>query len=468
MASTDSCNQNDVDGSQSVPLSDEIIEYERGSGLLGLEDVQRYNKGGNHPVHLDDILDGRFEVVHRLGNGGFGIVWLCRDIAAGKWRAVKIMAADQSLSETEEKVFSRLRERCTPEELEDNHIMIPLEEFWLEGPNGRHRCQVMPVCGWKVSSWRLSQMGYKPGTDENSRDACRQIIKSLNFLHSHGICHGDFRPENILMKLEGIDELDKDELLDIMEEPECYEVVTESGKPPGPRAPEYCVQPLDGWWCKKFSTNSIVVIDFGEAFFMESPPETTGITSLYAAPEILFRGTGLPGPHSDIWALACTIFEVRTDCPLFASVIGGFGLPVRAIESWLGSLPPVYQWAFSDMIRSIPRASASIQPADSTRKEPTPNPWLGQEGQFESEKGPDTLNFEEVLSHEQKVYRNLQPPGDVPADQQSSEFIRWRYPQEEVVELADLLNNMLNYDPARRINISAVALHPWASTNRKY
>ncbi|KAI4864582.1 kinase-like protein [Hypoxylon rubiginosum] len=467
--------QHDVADVPDEPLTDEVIEYDPGSGLLGLENVQMYNKGGHHPVHLDDIIDGRFQVYHKLGNGGFGIVWFCRDLTLGKWRAVKIMAANYS-SETEEKIYNRLLDRHTREYLEENHIMIPLERFWLEGPNGRHRCFVMPVCGWPVSDWRLSQRDYKPETDPNVRDTCRQIVQSLFFLHSHGICHGDFTPRNILMKIEGLDDLDEEEILDMMEEAHCYTVKTESGRPPGPRAPEYSVQPVDSYWCRSLSTKSIAVIDLGQSYFMESPPRSTGIPSLYAPPEILFDGTGTPGPYSDIWSLACTLFEVRTGTQLFASITGGgIGIPVLQIESYLGPLPNIYNHAFCEMLRKIPRASISprqqSESSESDQKqnlEPEPEQQPESESEWEQEEGYEsemedqhTDKFEKVLGIEMRVLRKLQRPEDVPADQQSSEFISWRYSQEEVADFADLLRKMLRYNPAKRIDIGAVASHPW-------
>ncbi|KAI6081470.1 kinase-like protein [Hypoxylon rubiginosum] len=464
--------QDSLTGTPNMPVTDEIIEYENGScKRLGLEDYQRYNKGGFHPVHLDDILDGRFEVVHKLGNGGFGIVWLCRDITLEKWRAVKVMAADHSSSGTEEKILSHLRNTCTPKELEDNHIMMPLEQFWLEGPNGRHICQVLPVCGLQVSNWRLKLLDYKPGTEEAVRNVCGQIVKSLHFLHSHGICHGDFRPANILMKIEGIDELDKEEVLEMLGEIAIYDIETTSGEPAGPRAPEYSVQPVDQRWCKKLWTNSIAIIDFGESFFTESPPQSTGIPALYAAPEVLFKGTGSLGPHSDIWSLACTIYEIRTVAPLFASdICGGFGIPVLEIESYLGPMPPKYSRVFFEMLRSI-RAPRSVEPEHSNREpdqtsevqpEQTSEAQPEQEGSLESqEEGPSLLVFEEILGQEQRVYRDLQDPKDVPAEFQSSEFITWRDSQEEVAELADLMRQMLKYNPDERSTIEAIASHPW-------
>ncbi|OTA82972.1 hypothetical protein M434DRAFT_47944, partial [Hypoxylon sp. CO27-5] len=311
-----------------------------------LEDVQMYNLGGHHPVHLDDILDGRFEVVHKLGNGGFGIVWLCRDITLGKWRAVKIMTADYSSRGVEEKIFDHLRSQFTTTDLDKHHITVPLEQFWLEGPNGRHLCLVMPILGMDISNWRLTLRSVHEQMVTDTKRICRQAIEALRFLHEQGICHGDFKPGNVLMKIRGIDDLSKEQLIEIMGEPELIEVETVSGSSPGPRAPEYCVESADQFWCEKMLTNSITIIDFGESFFTDSPPKSTGVPTLYAAPEVMFRTT-TPGTYSDIWSLACIIYEICAGDPLFVSHSGsGLYYTIKEVEFYLGALPEPYRTAW--------------------------------------------------------------------------------------------------------------------------
>ncbi|KAI4864676.1 kinase-like protein [Hypoxylon rubiginosum] len=437
----------------------EIIVYDSfGLDLIeGIENVQRYNKGGYHPVHLDDIIDGRFEVVHKLGSGGFGIVWLCRDITTEKWRAVKIMAADHSTKKTEENILNRLRDRCTLKELDDNHIVVPLEQFWLEGPNGRHLCLVMPVLGMTVSDWRRNQDDHEEETGVEAKNVCSQIIQSLSFLHSHGICHGDFKPANILMKIDGIDDFSKDEIIEMMGDPDCYEFGTASGQPLTSRAPEYCVCAPGQYWSKELSTKSIAVIDFGESFFIENPPESTGIPSQYGAPEVLFGAETSLGYPSDVWSLACTLFEVRTDGQLFRPLDNdGFKGTIQQMEFYVGPLPQRYQKAYLEMYRRARgRSPANEQSKEthSTTSDALPKmelkPITWKLDDFTKERnefieGTGYLDiFEAALGREFTGYR-------------SSETFKYRYPREDVLELADLLRKMLKYNPTDRINVDAI------------
>lgn len=44
------------------------------------ENLSKYCPGGYHPVSLGDTLnDGRYEIHHKLGWGGFSTVWLAND-----------------------------------------------------------------------------------------------------------------------------------------------------------------------------------------------------------------------------------------------------------------------------------------------------------------------------------------------------------------------------------------------------
>ncbi|KAJ9480671.1 hypothetical protein VN97_g12870 [Penicillium thymicola] len=57
-----------------------LIEY--------VEDLDRYCPGGYHPLKIgdssyhnrDDLVDGRYRLVDKLGYGGYSTIWLARDL----------------------------------------------------------------------------------------------------------------------------------------------------------------------------------------------------------------------------------------------------------------------------------------------------------------------------------------------------------------------------------------------------
>jgi serine/threonine-protein kinase SRPK3 len=56
------------------------------AGVGDTEDLERYERGGLHPVHLGDLYDGgRYEITHKLGAGGFSTIWLAWDTL---WRGI--------------------------------------------------------------------------------------------------------------------------------------------------------------------------------------------------------------------------------------------------------------------------------------------------------------------------------------------------------------------------------------------
>lgn len=47
---------------------------------IDAEPLHRYQPGGYHPLALGDILkDGRYEIVHKLGWGGYSTTWAAKD-----------------------------------------------------------------------------------------------------------------------------------------------------------------------------------------------------------------------------------------------------------------------------------------------------------------------------------------------------------------------------------------------------
>lgn len=147
------------------------------------EDLEWYEPGGFHPVHLQEVYDSRYSIVHKLGFGGLSTVWLARDSMENEWVALKILASETSTTS-----------KARPNILKDDEIRssalfcVPKREFWIDGPNGRHLCFVLPVVGPSCSS--LSKGIYSTMKPALAASIGRQAIKATALLHSKGFCHG--------------------------------------------------------------------------------------------------------------------------------------------------------------------------------------------------------------------------------------------------------------------------------------
>ncbi|KAI1331526.1 kinase-like domain-containing protein [Xylariaceae sp. FL0255] len=418
--------------------------------LEEFEDIRLYNKDGFHPIHIDDILDERFEVVHKLGYGGSGTVWLCRDLKLKKWRAVKVMTAKYSRLSREQTVLDLLKKTSTPDELEQNHIAAPLESFWIDGPNGRHLCHVMYLYGEQVNFWRARLDSSKEETTKYTTEACGQIVQALAFLHGKGICHGDLRPGNLLMRLdqEEIDKLDKDQMNELIKEPEAWEVETKSGKDPRPIGPEYLVM-IAGDWCQKFTTNDVMISDFGESFHMSDPREWIGIPETYGPPECLFR---LPiNLSADLWSLACTLYSLRTRSELFGhGWHGDTPEMVSEMELLLGPLPQPYRatW-YREGFGNADLETENISPDES---EPVSTRSL-DEMKSEWKLNKEISGYDQTLEALVGEQRTHCFP-----DQDS---VDWQISREEVIEFTDLLKRLLKYTPGERGSAETILGHAW-------
>lgn len=148
------------------------------------------------------------------------------------------------------------------------------------------------------------------------------------------------------MRLANIDEWTEDQIYERLGAPQRQEVDHSATNLPASESsfPDYTVHPINMKEVSPFWLDyKIIIIDFGIAFFQNTSSHNFGTPKNYCAPEFLF---GLSrSVASDIWALGCTIFEIRTGCRLFTYTTNN---PSRddiliTLVQLLGSLPN--KWA---------------------------------------------------------------------------------------------------------------------------
>ncbi|MGD0519172.1 MAG: serine/threonine-protein kinase, partial [Thermoguttaceae bacterium] len=136
---------------------------------------------------------GRFELIERLGSGGFGEVWKARDTQLDRTVAVKIPLRGMLGPEEVEKF---LREARAAAQLRHPNI-VSIHEVGLEGK----RIYIVAdfIEGLSLDKWLA-------GRRVACRDCaalCVKIAEGLHHAHECGVIHRDLKPGNIMIDRRG-------------------------------------------------------------------------------------------------------------------------------------------------------------------------------------------------------------------------------------------------------------------------
>ena len=175
-----------------TPIPSQDSAANAGVEYMFIEDVEkleRYRPGGYHPMCIGDLLHQRYFVVHKLGFGTHSTTWLARDQEASRYVAIKVAVA--ASSSNEKKIIHQLNATDLKHPVHPGKAAISplLEEFFLHGPNGKHRCLVtlparMTVVDAQEASYnRLFQLPV-------ARVIVAQLVQAVAFVHSQGVVHG--------------------------------------------------------------------------------------------------------------------------------------------------------------------------------------------------------------------------------------------------------------------------------------
>ena len=245
----------------------------------------------------------------------------------------------------------------------------------------------------------------------------------------------DITPRNVLLRLANVDKWSLDDVDCQLGIPIKDEIFLISGDKPSNSAPKYIVQPTSfSSVASEHVYEKILLIDLGEAFFQLSPPpKGVGTPVSYCSPELILQGKA--SASSDIWALSCTMFEMRAGFPLFESFIRSSNEVLREMIRILGT-PPKPLWPFLEQHEI----------------------YLGQTeafcGPFFGERiGEIGMNDEEA-----SICSSDAPSFDLLMEPPGTEVL-----EDEVNSLACLLQNTLDYTPEKRLSVDSIVKHSWVA-----
>jgi serine/threonine protein kinase len=438
------------------PIENDLIGYGYRFADCNVENPDRYCPGGFHPVVLGDTLgpEGRYEVLHKLGHGGYGTVWFCRDSVLKKWKAVKVLAASESGPDNNDLKVLRMLDGASREELEKRHICLSESYFYEDGPNGKHLCLVLPVLGEPITGAWDDFGGNRP---DILKDLCAQMCEAMQFLHERNVCHGDFRPQNILYKIPGIEDMTEDEIYDAGLLPAELDVielgpVPATGEEPPVNLPGYLLPSGPLMLPSELMSNEIMVVDFGEAYEAFSPPAEAGIPLEYAAPECVLKCQST-GFGADVWSLAACFCKIRQgDTPFDDNLVCGY---VERLEDILGPLPEPYRSAWFENGHAFGEPLLSTDEPVSMTTEEAENMKARR---YEWKRYRDFL---ERFVYDKTQFARMDPDGGPGDDGDGLIWYEWQTPADEAALLLDLVRKVLKYDASERLSVNEIMEHDW-------
>jgi serine/threonine-protein kinase len=213
------------------------------------------------PSRLNAALEGRYRIERELGAGGMATVYLADDLRHDRRVALKVLKSELAAIMGAQRFLAEIR---TTANLQHPHILPLFDSGEADG----FLWYAMPYVAGDTLRDRLDREGQLP-VEEGVRIATA-VGTALDYAHRHGVVHRDIKPANILLQ---------------------------DGQP--------------------------VVADFGIALAVQQAGggrlTETGLslgTPYYMSPEQA-TGDRTPDARSDVYALACVLFEMLAGEPPF-------------------------------------------------------------------------------------------------------------------------------------------------------
>ena len=301
---------------------------------------------------------GRYIVLEELGTGGFSTVYRVKDTVLGREVALKVM---RPLLLSDPTFVARFkREAQVIAQLDHPHI-IPVYDY---GEFEDRLCLVMKLMAGR-SIGHAVENGALPW--EQALTITQQIASALDYAHERGLVHRDVKPHNVLLDHEG-------------------------------RA---------------------VLADFGLVRALEAGTITSSLsggilgTPAYVPPEI-WNGKKAT-PASDVYALACVVYNMVTGATLFdaptppATMTLHFKAP-QFPEAWPAGVPPRIEGALGKALARQPAdryasAGAFVEALAALEGDPLAEPYAALEAAVAAERWNDAVALAERIMGQDPGFR---------------------------------------------------------------
>ncbi|HEY2748662.1 MAG TPA: serine/threonine-protein kinase [Polyangia bacterium] len=157
-------------------------------------------RSGRDPL-IDATVDGRWRILHQLGIGAFGVVYLAERANLGRQVALKLL--HEEYSSNNEYVRRFAREARALSRLQHLNCVSILDV-------GTHAERPYIVMELVAGVPLTEEVGTAAMTPARAVALIRQVLLGVGHAHGHGIIHRDLKPDNIMItELAGVGEVVK-------------------------------------------------------------------------------------------------------------------------------------------------------------------------------------------------------------------------------------------------------------------
>ncbi|KAE8154687.1 kinase-like domain-containing protein [Aspergillus avenaceus] len=284
--------------------------------LVDEEICPYYDSKKFYPAKPGEVLDGRYQVLFKVGWGVSSTTWLARDMRGHRWEPEDVVALKITNTGSVERESERAIEECiaTADRSQRGYQLFrtSLEHFEVSSPEGRHLCLAYELM--REPLW-LFQRRFKDGIIPLPiiKTYIRFFLIGLDYLHTTcNVVHTDLKLENIMISFEDPEILN--DFMDAQLESPMEYKIDSTGRP--------VYRCHNDFGPLRKVRNIPKIVDFCSSINLSSDDDL-GVYPIqpdhYRAPEVIL-GCGW-NTSADIWNLGVLLYDLIQGEELFRQVL---------------------------------------------------------------------------------------------------------------------------------------------------